>query len=42
MDLSAYIEHFQSVLNEFDNVVTLTDNFLIWHFCDGMRLLIYA
>lgn len=37
MDWSAYIEHLQSLLKEFDSIAALIDKFLIYYFRNSPR-----
>lgn len=37
IDWLAYMEHFQSVLKEFDTVVTHSDKFFMKYFRNGLR-----
>lgn len=42
IDQTAYMEYFQSILKEFDDVATPIDNVLIWYFKNGLGLSICA
>lgn len=42
MDLLAYMEHFQFILNKFDDIIAPMNKLLIWYFRDGQKPSIYT